>query len=140
MARSRIVIADDHPHMLAAVADLLRTEFEVVAAVADGQSAVDAACVLQPDLVILDISMPVMNGLEAAEVIADLECAPRMLFLTVHDAPEYAEAARGVGARGYVLKRAIAADLLPAVRRVLAGEQAFPTWASDEIPQQLNGR
>jgi DNA-binding NarL/FixJ family response regulator len=127
MARSRVLIADDHPIVLERVSAMLESEFEIVAAVSDGLAAVDAALVLQPDLAILDISMPILSGFEAAARIADGGRAPRILFLTVHEDPEFVEAARSVGAHGYVVKRTIAAELLTAVRRILNGEPAFPT-------------
>jgi DNA-binding NarL/FixJ family response regulator len=126
MKRPRILIADDHPHVLECISVLLASEYDVVAAVSDGQAAVNAAVVLRPDVVILDISMPVLSGLQAAARLVDGACQASIVFLTVHEDPAFLEAARNVGARGYVLKRTIAADLLPAIRLVLEGRPAFP--------------
>jgi DNA-binding NarL/FixJ family response regulator len=126
MPRFRVLLADDHPAILARVSDLLSSEFDVVAAVGNGQAAVDAATLLQPDLVILDVSMPVLNGLDAAARIADGSSRPHIMFLTVHEDAEFLDAARSVGAQGYVVKRTLAGDLLPAIRLVLSGQSAYP--------------
>ncbi len=80
MARPRIVVADDHDKTRAAIASLLASDFDVVSAVADGQAAVDAAGELTPDLVVLDISMPRLNGFEAAALIRDLPDPPRIVL------------------------------------------------------------
>jgi DNA-binding NarL/FixJ family response regulator len=126
MPGSRVLIADDHPSVLARVSELVVSEFDVVAAVTNGQAALDAAAALQPDVLILDISMPILSGLEAAARLVGRGNAPPIVFLTVHEDAEFVDAARSVGARGYVLKRSITTDLLPAIRRVLDGESAFP--------------
>jgi DNA-binding NarL/FixJ family response regulator len=133
MTKRRVVIADDHPTILQRVVEMLSAEYEIVAAVGDGLAAVDAACALQPDLIVLDISMPGMTGLEAAARIAAFAPPPPILFLTVHEDPVFFEAARQVGACGYVLKRALAADLLPATRRVLDGQSVFPVLPHETV-------
>jgi DNA-binding NarL/FixJ family response regulator len=130
MTRFRVLIADDHPSLLKRVVEILEAEYDIVAAVTDGLAAVDAATVLQPDVVVLDISMPILSGLEAAARLAEGGSASRIVFLTVHEDPEFVEAARSVGALGYVLKRTITADLLPAIRLVLDGQPAFPRASS----------
>jgi DNA-binding NarL/FixJ family response regulator len=125
MGRARILVADDHASMLERVTLLLSTDYEVVAAVSDGVAAVEGALKLHPDLLVLDISMPRMTGLEAAAKLADQPHAAPVVFLTVHDDQEFIEAARAVGALGYVLKRNIASELLPVIRRALAGQATF---------------
>src|SRR5947209_12839037 len=102
MSRFRVLVAEDHPVVLDRVSQIVSRDYDVVAAVGDGLAAVDAASVLQPDLVILDISMPVMNGLDAAARLSDSARAPRIVFLTVHEDPAFIAAARRVGASGYV--------------------------------------
>ena len=97
MARVRVLLADDHAEMLERVVSLVGAEFDVVGAVGDGQSVVDAVAVLQPDVVVLDISMPVMSGLKAAARLGESEHPPRIVFLTVHDDTAFVEAARAVG-------------------------------------------
>jgi DNA-binding NarL/FixJ family response regulator len=125
MVRARIVVADDHANMLERVSRVLETDYEVVAAVPDGLTAVDAVDRLKPDLAIFDISMPGLTGLEAAVKLADMGRRSRVIFLTVHEDQEFVDAARSAGALGYVLKRNILTDLLPAVRRALTGRTTF---------------
>ncbi|HEX7137357.1 MAG TPA: response regulator transcription factor [Vicinamibacterales bacterium] len=125
MGRARILVADDHASMLERVSLLLATDFDVVAAVSDGVAAVEAALTLHPDLLVLDISMPRMTGLDAAAKLAEQPHPAPVVFLTVHDDQEFIDAARDVGALGYVLKRNIATELLPIIRRALAGKATF---------------
>jgi len=134
MARPRVLIADDHPGVLERVSELLQRDYDIVAVVSDGLAAVDAALVLRPDIAIFDVSMPTLNGFQAAARIADGGCTPRVVFLTVHEDPGFVEAARRAGARGYVAKRTMIAELLPAIRLVLDGQEAFrvcPTIAAN---------
>lgn len=126
MARIKVLIADDHASLLARTAEILEAEYDVVAAVSNGLAAVDAAIVLRPDVVILDISMPIMSGLEAAAQLAHGGSTSRIILLTVHEDPEFIQAARNAGAHGYVVKRTMTANLLQAVRGVLRGHTAFP--------------
>ena len=119
MAPPRIVVADDHDKTRAAIASLLASDFDVVSRVADGQAAVDAAGALSPDLVVLDISMPRLNGFEAAALIRDLPDPPRIVFATAYDDASIASAAAALGASGVVRKREMLTELVPAVRRAL---------------------
>lgn len=121
-----MLIADDHGSVLARVVELLERDYEVVAAVSDGMAAVDAATVLRPDVAILDISMPLLNGYEVAERLASGAAAPRIVFLSVYDDAEFIDAARRAGVDGYVVKGTMTTDLLPALAQVLAGRHAFP--------------
>src|SRR5215212_2589084 len=108
MARPRIVVADDHENTRAAIASLLASDFDVVATVAHGQAAVEAAGALYPDLVVLDISMPGLNGLEAGALIRDLPDPPRIIFATAYDDVSIASAASALGASAVVGKWNIA--------------------------------
>jgi DNA-binding NarL/FixJ family response regulator len=126
MTRARVLIADDHSAMLERVVSLVGAEFDVVGAVGDGQSVLDAFAVLQPEVVVLDISMPVMSGLAAAARLGESRQPPRIVFLTVHDDAAFVEAARGVGAMAYVTKRHIRTDLVPAIRLAIEGRTQFP--------------
>jgi len=119
MARPRIVLADDHDKTRAAIASLLASDFDVVATVADGQAAVEAARGLHPDLVVLDISMPGLNGFEAGALIRDLPDPPRIVFATAYDDASIASAASALGAAAVVWKREMLTKLVPAVRRAL---------------------
>lgn len=113
------MVADDHDKTRAAIASLLASDFDVVAAVADGRAAVEAAAARYPDLVVLDISMPVLDGFEAAALIRDLPDPPRIVFVTAYDDPSIASVALGLGASAMVRKRDMVAELVPAIRRAL---------------------
>jgi CheY-like chemotaxis protein len=119
MASPRILVADDHAATRQWIANLLESEFDVVVTVADGQAAVEATGTLQPDLVVLDVSMPVLNGFEAAAVIRQLPDAPRIVFCTAYDDPDFAKAALALGASALVLKRNMLVELVAAVRQAL---------------------
>jgi CheY-like chemotaxis protein len=119
MARPRIVVADDHGNTRARIASLLASDFDVVSTVGDGQAAVDAAGALYPDLVVLDISMPRLNGFEAAAIIKRLPDPPWIVFATTYDDASIASAASALGASAVVRKREMLTELVPAVRRAL---------------------
>ncbi len=119
--RIRVVLADDHEAILDRVAKLLTTECDVVGTVSDGQQAFEAARNLKPDVIVLDISMPVMNGIETARRLGEAGVKTRIIFLTVHDDPDYVREALETGALCYVIKSRIASDLLTAIKEVHAG-------------------
>jgi CheY-like chemotaxis protein len=119
MSRPRIVVADDHDEMRARIATLLASDFDVVATVADGRAAVEAAAALSPDLVVLDIGMPHLNGFEAGTLIRDLPDPPWIVFATADADASIARAASALGASALVPKREMLTDLVPAVRRAL---------------------
>ena len=120
MKRVRILLADDHTEMLKRVVHLLQSEFEVVGAVNDGQALLDAASTLRPDVVVLDISMPIMNGLEAADRLREAGSRAKVVFLTVHEAPDFVHESLAKGALCYVVKPRLTSDLLPAIKEALA--------------------
>jgi two-component system NarL family response regulator len=124
MALPRVVLADDHPAVLAQVKTILSTDFDIVDTVGDGEAAVKAVGLLAPDAVILDISMPRMSGLEAAARLTASGDVPVIIFLTVHEGAEFLEAAQRAGANGYVLKRQIGTHLQPAVRDAIAARRS----------------
>ena len=113
------MLADDQQEMLKAVARLLEDEFDVIAAVTNGERVIEAALRLAPDLLVLDISMPVLNGIEAAASLKESGSRAKVIFLTVNADPDIVEMALSIGALGYVLKPHLAADLIPAIRQVL---------------------
>ncbi len=123
MDRIRVLLADDHEAMLDRVAGLLATECNVVGTATDGQQALDAVRELKPDVLVLDISMPVMNGIETARRLTEAGSETRIVFLTVHDDPGFAREALEAGALGYVIKQHIASDLVAAIRKAHAGRQ-----------------
>ena len=120
MKRVRILLADDHTEMLKRVVHLLQSEFEVVGAVNDGQALLEAASKLQPDVVVLDISMPVINGLEAADRLREAGSRAKVVFLTVHEEPDFVHESLAKGALCYVVKPRLTSDLVPAIREALA--------------------
>jgi len=121
--RIRVLLADDHEAMLDRVAGLLAIECDVVGTATDGQQALDAAVELKPDVLVLDISMPVMNGIETARRLKEAGSETRIVFLTVHDDPGFAREALEVGAVGYVIKQRIASELVAAVKKAHANRQ-----------------
>jgi DNA-binding NarL/FixJ family response regulator len=125
MNRKRILLADDHAEMLEEVRALLDKEYEIVGAVQDGKQLVQAAEELKPDLIVSDISMPEMNGFEAAAKIRSLGLSSKLIFLTVQSSPGYLRKARSLGALGYVLKVYTTEQLPLAIASVLAGNPFF---------------
>ena len=123
MAKPRILFADDHPEVLDGLRGLLDELGEVVGIVEDGQALVEAAQRLEPDIIISDISMPRMNGLDATLLLQN--CAPqsKVIMLTVHREAIYLSLAFNAGARGYLLKRSAVAELPHAILHVLAGDR-----------------
>jgi DNA-binding NarL/FixJ family response regulator len=117
----RLLLADDHKNFLAVATRLLETAFEVVTTVGDGQSVIDEAARLAPDVLVLDISMPGLSGIEAARRLKAAGSRAKIVFLTTHQDPDCVRDALAAGALGYVVKSRLASDLLPALREALAG-------------------
>lgn len=135
IGRKRILLADDHAAMLDEVSTLLKEEYDVVAQVADGAALIEAATRLNPDLIISDISMPVMNGFEAAAELRKRQHLVRLMFLTVQSSPAYLKKARALGVVGYVLKMHTTEQLRTAVKAVLEGKTYFSAELSSQIHQ-----
>lgn len=132
MNRARILLADDHQLTLAGIRRLLETSYDVIAEVNDGAALVKAAAVMQPDLIVLDISMPQINGIDAAARIRKSAPQVKLLFLTMHVNSRFLAAALAAGATGYVLKTAAAEELLQAVASVLKGGVYVSRGISEE--------
>jgi len=122
-SRLRVVVADDHRVMLDTLVRLLSREFDVVAAVTDGLSAVKKAAELKPDLLVLDIAMPGLNGIAAARTALEAGSTARVVFVTNMRDREFVEGSLALGEVGFVVKDRLIADLLPAARHVLSGER-----------------
>jgi DNA-binding NarL/FixJ family response regulator len=114
--RKRVLIADDHELMLVGIEDLLRSQFEVVGKSNNGRDLVEDAKRLRPDIVVLDVGMPQLNGIEAARQISSMLPRTQIVFLTQQLDPNYVQAGFRAGARGYVAKQAAATELLEAIR------------------------
>ena len=121
--RPRVLLADDHTLVLEGLRRLLEDQCELVGMVEDGRALVEAAPRLAPDLILLDISMPLLNGLDAARQLRTLAPASRIIFLTMHADPTYASEAFEAGASGYLLKRSAASELALAIATVLDGRK-----------------
>ncbi|GJL61592.1 MAG: DNA-binding response regulator [Nitrospirales bacterium] len=119
--RPRVVLADDHPMVLASIQKVLEAEFEVVGTAEDGLNLVRVAQQLQPDVIVLDMSMPMLNGLQAAQQLKKLVPACKLIFLTMHGDPSYVRQAFASGASGFLLKRSAATELSEAIHRTLQG-------------------
>jgi DNA-binding NarL/FixJ family response regulator len=121
VGRPRVLLADDHTLLLGAYEKLLAPECDIVGQVSDGRALVDAAQKLKPDVIILDIGMPLLNGLEAARQIKPVLRNVKLVFLTMHEDADLAAEAFRSGASAYVLKRSAASELLTAIREVMKG-------------------
>ena len=121
VARVRILLADDHKEIRDRVVRLLEPEFEVVGTVADGNALVSASAQLKPDVCVIDISMPQLNGIEAAIKMRENGSEARIVFLTVNEDSDFVRAALGAGALGYVVKSRMASDLCAAINGAISG-------------------
>jgi DNA-binding NarL/FixJ family response regulator len=120
MSRARVLIADDNDEILETVTELLTSHFDLVGAVTDGESLVKAARSLHPDVLVLDISMPVLNGIQAVTHLKAQGSEAKVVFLTIHNDAEFVTACFAVGAKAYVLKTRLVSDLVHAIDETLA--------------------
>jgi DNA-binding NarL/FixJ family response regulator len=121
VAKARILIADDHTLVAEAFKRLLEPDFEVVGMVGDGRALLRAAAQLQPDLVLVDLNMPLLNGLDASEQLKQALPKVKIIVLTMNEDPDIAAVTMGKWASGYLLKKSAGSELLKAVRDVLRG-------------------
>jgi len=119
--RPRLLLADDHTLLLDGIRMLLEPEFELVGCVEDGQALLAAAMDSKPDVILLDISMPVLNGIDAAHQLRKILPSAKLIFVTMHADADFVTEAFRAGAAGYLLKRSAASELLTAIREVLKG-------------------
>jgi DNA-binding NarL/FixJ family response regulator len=117
----RILLADDNDGILGEIREELGEEFEIIGTASNGQDAVDAVLRFEPDIVVLDIAMPIMDGIQAALRIRESNTSTKILFLTIQEDMEYISAAFAAGASGYVTKRRLLTDLAHAIREVTEG-------------------
>jgi DNA-binding NarL/FixJ family response regulator len=132
MSCPKILLADDHTRFVQGLQSFLEDEFELVGTVSDGQDLAEAARNLDPDVIVVDISMPVMNGLDAVRQLVNEGTSAKIVFLTMHaDEQLMAEAFR-CGGSGYVLKQSAGEELITAIRQVLAGHEYVPPLVAAE--------
>jgi DNA-binding NarL/FixJ family response regulator len=140
MKRTRILIADDHKMFAQGLQGLLEDEFLLVGTVADGQALIDEAERLKPEVILVDISMPVLNGLDAVRRLTEKGNPAKVIFLTMHaDDRLLAEAFR-CGGSGYVLKQSAGEELISAIKQVLAGEKYVTPLIATEWAQDLSAQ
>ena len=130
---ARVLLADDHAAVLAQVINRLTGTFEIVGSVGNGPDLIRAVAHLDPDVVVLDITMPGMDGIEVALKFQRAGCRAKLVFLTVHDDPDYMRAALQAGGTAYVVKSRLAHDLVSAIHEALAGRGfVSPTSSLEE--------
>jgi DNA-binding NarL/FixJ family response regulator len=132
MTRNRVLVADDLAPVLNTVAALLRESFDVVGMVSDGREALHAALKLEPELVVLDISMPLMSGIEVAQELKRQGSKAKVVFLTIHEDHDILNACRAAGGLGYVIKVLMDTDLVPAIKEALAGHSFTSRFPSQQ--------
>lgn len=123
MKRPRVVVAEDSLEMQEKIKALIGVGYDIVRSVVDGKQSLDAVLELTPDILVTDISMPLLNGIEVASRLRDLGSCTKVIFVTVHDDEEFLEAAFSLGALGYVLKARIDTDLILAMQAALKGQR-----------------
>jgi DNA-binding NarL/FixJ family response regulator len=139
MKKPTVILADDHTLVLEGFRRLLDTHCELLATIGDGQALLQAVAQHRPDIVILDISMPVMNGIEAARTLKAKFPSMKLVFVTMHADPAYLRAAFQAGASGYILKQSLSDELTQALHTVLRGQTyVTPLIAKDVVDGLLH--
>ena len=128
--RARVLLADDHSVVLDRVGALLSSHFEVVGSVTNGQDLISAGIRLAPDVIVADISMPGLSGIEAAHQLREAGSRAKFVFLTIHSECEFVDACEAEGALGYVAKARMKTDLIPAIKAALIGRKFISTVVS----------
>jgi DNA-binding NarL/FixJ family response regulator len=135
--KPRVLLADDHALLLDAFAKLLAADCDIVGQVSDGRALVDEAERLKPDIIVLDISMPLLNGLEAGRQIKQKRPNTKLVFLTMNEDTDLAAEAFRSGASGYVLKRSLASELTSAIREVMRGRTYITPLVAGGLVESL---
>jgi DNA-binding NarL/FixJ family response regulator len=121
LIRPRVLLADDYPAIREATAGLLKPQFDVVGTATDGATLVSEALRLLPDVIVTDITMPVLSGIDAAHQLRESAPSAKIVFLTIHPEEQFMKACMAEGALGYVLKSHMRAHLIPAIQAALVG-------------------
>lgn len=138
MTRPRILMADDHSLVLAGLRRLVQESGDVVGTVEDGRALLEAAQQLRPDIILLDISMPSLNGLDAAKQLTKLVPDSKLIFVTMHASPSYVTEAFKTGAAGYLLKQSAEVELAQAIQAVLKGQQYMTPGVTKDMMKTLH--
>jgi DNA-binding NarL/FixJ family response regulator len=133
MTAARVMLADDHTILVEAFRKLLEPHYQIVGTVADGRALVETAPQLKPDVIVVDIGMPLMNGLEAGLRLKELLPAAKLIFLTMNEDPDLAAEAMRRGASGYLLKSSAASELIRAIQMAMKGK----TYLTAQIARKL---
>lgn len=135
---TRVLIADDHPMVADGIRAILEThdQLQVVGTLGDGQAVVDRFEALNPDVILLDLNMPNLNGLTATELILERRPDMRVIILSMHDEPEYVSTALNHGARGYILKDVPTGEIVDAIDKVMSGARYLCSAAQDALSDQ----
>ena len=137
MGRPRVLLADDHALLLGAFEKLLTPECEIVGQVSDGRALITAAQQLKPDVIVVDIGMPHLNGLEAGRKIKQLLPEVKLVFLTMNENADVAAEAFRAGASAYLLKRSAASELATAIREAMQGRSYVTPLATEGLVESL---
>jgi DNA-binding NarL/FixJ family response regulator len=135
MKKVRVLLADDHKIVVEGLSSLLKPEFDLIGTVEDGRELLKAAKKLQPDVIVVDISMPKLNGIEAVRQIKKTEPDVKVVFLTMHADVSYATSAFEAGASGYVLKHSAPEELITAIKDVIKGQTYVTPMIAGELMQ-----
>jgi DNA-binding NarL/FixJ family response regulator len=139
MARPRVFLADDHVLLLSAFAKLLADECDIVGQVGDGRALVAEAAVIRPDVILLDVAMPLLNGLEAGYQIKQILPDVKLVFVTMNEGADLAAEAFRIGASAYLLKRSAASELTLAIREVMQGRSYLTPLLTGRLIGSLVG-
>jgi DNA-binding NarL/FixJ family response regulator len=137
MKRPRVLLADDHRVVAEGLRSLLEPHFDVVGIVSDGRELVSTARAIDPDVVVVDVSMPSLNGIEAARQMRDANCRAKVVFLTMHREVTYAARALEAGASGFLLKHSAASELVTAIEEALKGGKYITPQIAGELLDSL---
>lgn len=137
MSRPRVLLADDHTLLLDAFEKLLAEECDVIGTASNGRALIAAAMELHPDIVVVDVAMPLLNGIDAARQLKALLPSIRVIFLTMNEDAELAAEAFRAGASGYVLKRSAASELIAAIREVARGRSYVTPLATGGLVDSI---
>jgi len=137
MPAPRVLLADDHHLLLGALEKLLQEDCQIVGRVSDGHALVAAAQQLKPDVIVLDVAMPLLNGLEAGRQIKQLLRSVKLIYVTMNEDPDIAAEAFRVGASAYLLKRSTPVELLTAIREVMLGRSYVTPLVTEQLVESL---